>query len=141
VAFPAFLPAPDALATTVFLLQLLARVARPLGALVDDLPETMLATSDVPCPWRVKGTVMRLLIEQVKDLETSSLDGLRIEHPEGWVQVLPDADLPIVHLLAEGADREASEALLDRYREQVETIVREHAELEEPVAVKPSSSD
>ena len=101
----------------------------------------MLATADVPCPWRVKGTVMRLLIEQVKDLETSSLDGLRIEHPEGWVQVLPDADLPIVHLLAEGADREASEALLDRYREQVETIVREHAELEEPVAVKPSSSD
>ncbi len=141
VAFPAFLPAPDALATTVLLLELLARVARPLSALVDDLPETMLATADVPCPWRVKGTVMRLLIEQVKDLETSSLDGLRIQHPEGWVQVLPDADLPVVHLLAEGADREASEALLDRYREQVETIVREHAELEEPVAVKPSSSD
>ena len=93
----------------------------------------MLATADVPCPWRVKGTVMRLLIEQVKDLETSSLDGLRIQHPEGWVQVLPDADLPVVHLLAEGADQEASEALLDRYREQVETIVREHAELEEPV--------
>jgi mannose-1-phosphate guanylyltransferase/phosphomannomutase len=141
VAFPSFLPAPDALATTVFLLQLLARVARPLSALVDDLPETTLVTADVPCPWRVKGTVMRLLIEQVKDLETSSLDGLRIQHPEGWVQVLPDADLPVVHLLAEGADREASEALLDRYREQVETIVREHAELEEPVGVKPSSSD
>jgi mannose-1-phosphate guanylyltransferase/phosphomannomutase len=139
VAFPAFVPAPDALATTVHLLELLARIARPLSQLVDELPEPTLDTVDVPCPWRVKGTVMRLLIEQVKDLDTSSLDGLRIEHDDGWVQILPDADLPVVHLLAEGVDSDATARLLEHYREQVETIVREHDE--EALAVQPTGSD
>ena len=124
--FPSFSASPDSLATTVKVLELLLGADRPLSALRRTLPEPTLVSSDLPCPWSVKGTAMRLLIEQTKDLETDDLDGLRIYDDGGWVQVLPDAHLPVLHLFAEGATGEDSATLEEKYRRVLERIIAGH---------------
>ena len=62
--FPAFLPAFDAAATLVKLLDLLARHGPQLSELVAGLPTVHIAHEGCVTPWEQKGTVMRSLVEQ-----------------------------------------------------------------------------
>ena len=68
--FPDFLPAYDAVASLCKLLELLAQESRPLSELVAELPESTLVHRQLPCPWAMKGLVMRVLAERLKGRET-----------------------------------------------------------------------
>ena len=123
--FPRFLPAFDAVMSLGKLLELLAPQARPLSAIVAEIPESTLVHRTVACPWSLKGTVMRAatehLLRSAGEDDLSLLDGIQVRRDAGWVQLLPDADEPVFHVYAEGEDREASEALAA----EVLTLVRE----------------
>jgi mannose-1-phosphate guanylyltransferase/phosphomannomutase len=129
--FPEFLPAYDAVASLCKLLELLAPVERPLSELVAELPASTLVHRQVPCPWALKGTVMRVLTERLRDRNVDLLDGIKVFDDRGWAQVLPDPDEPVVHIYAEGATEEASLELERELRGQVEEIMeQEGAEAE-----------
>jgi mannose-1-phosphate guanylyltransferase / phosphomannomutase len=121
--FPEFLPAYDAIASLCKLLELLAPIDRPLSALVADLPAPTLVHEELPCPWAMKGLVMRVLTERLRDREVDTLDGIKVFDERGWAQVLPDPDEPVVHLYAEGSDRETSHELAQELRALVEEIM------------------
>ena len=58
--FPGFLAAYDAMASLCKLLELLAtQEPRKLSEIVRELPKPTLIHRQVPCPWALKGTVMR----------------------------------------------------------------------------------
>src|SRR5205823_350324 len=57
--FPEFLPGYDAVASLANLLELLAPVDRPISELVAELPRPTLVHRQLPCPWGMKGLVMR----------------------------------------------------------------------------------
>jgi mannose-1-phosphate guanylyltransferase/phosphomannomutase len=111
--FPDFLPAFDSVASLCKLLELLAPVPRPLSELVEEVPRPTLIHRQLQCPWALKGTVMRRLNEQYADGNVDLLDGIKIFEEDGWVQVLPDPDEPLVHLYSEGATDEGSVELAD----------------------------
>jgi mannose-1-phosphate guanylyltransferase/phosphomannomutase len=121
--FPEFLPAYDAVASLCKLLELLAPVDRPLSELVAELPASTLVHRQVPCPWSLKGTVMRVLTERLRDREVDLLDGIKVFDERGWAQLLPDPDEPLVHIYAEGATEEVSVELEDELRALVEEIM------------------
>ena len=121
--FPEFLPAYDAVASLCKLLELLAPVDRPLSELVADLPASTLVHDELRCPWAMKGLVMRVLTERLRDREVETLDGIKLFDERGWAQVLPDPDEPIVHLYAEGKSLEASRELEQELRALVEEIM------------------
>jgi mannose-1-phosphate guanylyltransferase / phosphomannomutase len=121
--FPEFLPAYDAVASLCKLLELLAPVRRPLSELVAELPRPALVQRDIPCPWALKGLVMRVLAERAQGREMDTLDGIKVFDERGWTQVLPDPDEPVVHLYAEGETPESSEELLAELQELVEEIM------------------
>jgi mannose-1-phosphate guanylyltransferase / phosphomannomutase len=122
--FPEFLPAYDAVASLCKLLELLAPVGRPLSSLVAELPASTLVHRQVPCPWSLKGTVMRVLTERLRDREVDLLDGIKVFDERGWAQVLPDPDEPLVHIYAEGTTSEASAELEAELRGMVEEIMQ-----------------
>ncbi len=122
--FPEFVPAYDAVASLCNLLELLAPVGRPLSELVAELPAPTLVHRQLPCPWGLKGTVMRVLTERLRDQDLDLLDGIKVFDERGWAQVLPDPDEPIVHIYAEGQTEEDSKALEAEYRELVEEIMQ-----------------
>jgi mannose-1-phosphate guanylyltransferase/phosphomannomutase len=101
--WPRFLPAYDAAATLVHLLDLLAGANRPLSGVVAEMPEPHVAHEAVPTPWERKGAVMRGVMERVKDLPTVLEDGVKISYDDGWALVLPDPELPVTHVWAEGS--------------------------------------
>jgi mannose-1-phosphate guanylyltransferase/phosphomannomutase len=122
--FPEFLPAYDAIASLCKLLELLAPVRRPLSELVADLPAPTLVHRQLPCPWALKGVVMRVLTERLRDRELDLLDGIKVFDERGWAQILPDPDEPLVHIYAEGRTEEDSAALEAEYRNAVEEIIQ-----------------
>ena len=64
---------------------------------------------------------MRILTERTKGKKVETLDGIKVYESEGWVQVLPDPDEPVLHLYAEGG----SEADTARLEEQFLSLVEE----------------
>jgi len=122
--FPEFLPAYDAVASLAKLLELLAGDERPLSELVDSLPAPVLVHEQVPCAWALKGLVMRVLTERLKDRETDVLDGIKVFDERGWAQALPDPDEPLVHIFAEGETEEDSHELAADLRALVEDAMQ-----------------
>ncbi|MGZ4381757.1 MAG: sugar phosphate nucleotidyltransferase [Gaiellaceae bacterium] len=109
--FPGFLPAYDAVAALSNLLELLTPVKRPVSELVAELPVSSLVHRELPCPWAMKGVVMRVLNEKLADRRLDLLDGIKVFDERGWMQALPDPDEPVLHLYAEGHDDEETAAL------------------------------
>ena len=100
--WPSFLPAYDAAATLVHLLELLVESGRPLSSLLAEVPEPHVAHEVVPTPWERKGAVMRGVMERAKDMPVILVDGVKVEYPDGWALVLPDPELACTHVWAEG---------------------------------------
>ncbi|HEY5387035.1 MAG TPA: hypothetical protein VIL79_03945, partial [Thermoleophilia bacterium] len=67
-----------------------------------------------------------------REVETGTklgmLDGLQLRRADGWVQLLPDADEPVFHVYAEGADQAASQALAEGFLDVVRGVISEHSE-------------
>jgi mannose-1-phosphate guanylyltransferase/phosphomannomutase len=122
--FPDFLPAYDAMASLVKLLELLAtQEPRRISEIIRELPRPTLIHRQVQCPWALKGMVMRLLNERFADANVDLRDGIKIFDERGWVQVLPDPDEPLVHLYAEGETTEASDELETEIAELVTEVI------------------
>jgi mannose-1-phosphate guanylyltransferase/phosphomannomutase len=122
--FPEFMPAYDAVASLCKLLELLAPMDKPLSELVSELPASTLVHRQLPCPWSLKGTVMRVLTERLRNRKLDLLDGIKVLERDGWAQVLPDPDEPVVHIYAEGKTRERSAELEGELRGMVEDIMQ-----------------
>jgi len=122
--FPEFLPGYDAVASLAKLLELLAPVGRPLSELVAELPQPTLVHRQLPCPWALKGLVMRVLNERLAGRHLDLTDGIKVFDDRGWAQVLPDPDEPLLHLYAEGETPEASEELVAELRGLVDEIAQ-----------------
>jgi mannose-1-phosphate guanylyltransferase/phosphomannomutase len=120
--FPEFLPGYDAVASLVKLLELLAPVQQPLSTLTAELPRPTLVHRQLACPWGMKGLVMRVLNERLAGRELDLTDGIKVFDDRGWAQALPDPDEPLIHLYAEGATEDESEALVAELRGIVEEI-------------------
>jgi mannose-1-phosphate guanylyltransferase/phosphomannomutase len=121
--FPDFIPAYDGVASLCKLLELLAPIRRPLSELVAELPQSTVVHRQVRCPFSRKGTVMRVLTEQLRDRDVDTLDGIKVYEDGGWAQVLPDPAEPLVHVYAEGATQEQAQALEERYTALVQEII------------------
>jgi mannose-1-phosphate guanylyltransferase / phosphomannomutase len=128
--FPDFLPAYDAVASLCKLLELLAQESRPLSQLVAELPQSTLLHRQLPCPWGLKGLVMRVVAERLKGRELDLVDGVKLFTDRGWVQVLPDPDEPTLHIYAEGSTEEDSEQLEEELRGLVEDVLVQGQEVE-----------
>jgi len=121
---PGFLPAFDAGAALVKLLELLARADTTLSAVRQGLPRVHMAHETVVTPWEQKGLVMRTLVELSKDRRLELIDGVKVFHDEGWVLALPDPEEPVTHIWAEGTDHNTARALAQEYVRRIRQTLR-----------------
>ena len=104
------------------LLDLLAETGTSLAEVVDALPPVFTASRTVPVEWSRKGAVMREMVERTKGREVTLVDGVKIDHGESWVLVLPDPDDAVVHVLAEGDSLATAETLADEYARRITNL-------------------
>jgi len=121
---PGFLPAFDAAATLVKLLELLALEGTSLSVMRKALPKVHIAHETVVTPWEQKGLVMRSLIEFSKDRPVELVDGVKVMHEDGWMLALPDPDEPVTHIWAEGSDDLAASRLAQEYGRRIRQVLR-----------------
>ena len=112
---PVMHPAFDGMLAIVKLLELLATFEMSLSEVVDDLPAYYMSRTTVNCPWESKGKVMRILSEQYRERRAKPIDGIKIDLGKEWVLVLPDADRPLFHVVAESISAEQAQALAEKY--------------------------
>jgi mannose-1-phosphate guanylyltransferase/phosphomannomutase len=124
IAFPAFHPAFDGLFAIVKLEEMLSRAGRRLSSVADSLPSFAIARRTVHCEWSKKGRVMRQLNEQYRERQTEQVDGVRIDLGREWVLILPDADRPLFHIIAESRSADGASDLVEKYAGLVDGMQR-----------------
>lgn len=112
---PILHPVFDGMLAIAKLLELLATFHTRLSDVIDDLPPYYISSTRVTCPWEYKGRVMRILSEQYRERRAKPIDGIKIELGKEWVLVLPDADRPLFHVVAESVSNDQAQALAEKY--------------------------
>jgi mannose-1-phosphate guanylyltransferase / phosphomannomutase len=120
---PGFLPAFDAAAALVKMLDLLARGNRQLSDVRRSVPPVHLTHDTVKTPWEQKGLVMRSLVESA-DGELVLVDGVKVRRDGSWVLALPDPEDQTTHLWAEGPTAAAAKAAARDYARRIRRVVR-----------------
>ncbi len=121
---PGFLPAFDAAATFVKVLELLAANEVRLSEIVRNLPRVHMVHETVVTPWEQKGTVMRSLVEMTKDRQNELVDGVRVQHEDGWALALPDPEEPVTHVWAESTSDADARRLAQEYARRIRQMLR-----------------
>jgi mannose-1-phosphate guanylyltransferase/phosphomannomutase len=121
---PGFLPAFDAAASFVKLLELLALNGARLSDIVAGLPVPHLAVESVVTPWEQKGAVMRGLVELIKDRPLELVDGVKVIHDDGWALALPDPEEPVTRVWAEAGTDAAAKRLAQEYARRIRQMLR-----------------
>jgi len=120
--FPEFQPVFDAMVSLGRLLEFLGRSGLKLSEARANLPKLYKYQATVDCPWEHKGTVMRKLHEQVADLTTEHIDGIKIYLDAGWVLVLPDIEAPLFHIYGESRDPATARAYVEQWSNRIAEI-------------------
>lgn len=120
---PGLIPAFDAAAAFVKVLDLLARTGRSLSRVVAALPRVHIAHETVVTPWEQKGLVMRTLVE-LANRELLLVDGVKLFHEDGWALALPDRDEPITHVWAEAGSDSDARRLAQEYVRRIRQLTR-----------------
>ena len=120
--FPEFLASYDAVMSVAKLLELLARTATRLDAIVDGLPDSHVVRKDVATPWETKGAVMRRLVERLDGERTVTIDGLKAYRGRDWALVVPHPQEPLIRVWAEAEDERKAESLADEFGALVEEL-------------------
>ena len=126
-AFPRFQAAFDGMFTIARAIQLMAQSGVPISRVVDDIPARTFLQVSVPCPWEMKGGIMRKMSEDSLEKEATFIDGIKLHFGDDWVLVLPDQYLPCVHIVAESKNPKNAQQLLSDYKGNVERWKKELA--------------
>lgn len=118
----------DAIATLIYLLDLLAAQDLTLSALLKEIPSIRIREREISCPWKQKGKVMRRLVQESEQNKTELIDGLKVYHPQGWALIMPDSEKPSYHVYGEGYSEEASDSLTAFYVEKINRLQKEEIE-------------
>ncbi|MBF6612800.1 MAG: mannose-1-phosphate guanyltransferase [Chloroflexi bacterium] len=114
--FPPFQPAADGLFAIAKLIELTSLCKTRFTQAIEQLPHFAMASNRVPCRWEDKGRVMRILNEQYRDSSTRQVDGVKIKlGNDEWALILPDADRPLFHVIAEADSDAEARQLVDKY--------------------------
>ena len=114
--FPQFHPAFDGLFAFAKLLEMLSAQNTSIGKVRAALPEYHLATQTVPCPWELKGRIMRELMDETNGKRAELLDGIKIyKDDQTWSLVLPDASDPSFRVYAEAPTQDEANEMVHRY--------------------------
>ena len=123
--FPQLHPGFDAMFGIAKLIEMLTLQERSLAEIRSDLPAVCHKSYTIRCPWKVKGSLMRHLVETHPTENLQLIDGVKIVNPQNdnWILILPDAGEPQVHIFANSEDRDWVEANLGEYRQKVQNFI------------------
>ncbi len=124
IIFPAHQFCRDGGMSVAKMLELLAKEAKPLSALVAALPEYSLHKEAVEVPAERRQAVLEAVIALAKGRKVDTTDGVKILETDGWVLVRPSGTEPLFRVYAEARTPTRAEALAKEGSELVRRALR-----------------
>ncbi|MDD2734519.1 MAG: mannose-1-phosphate guanyltransferase [Desulfuromonadaceae bacterium] len=118
-AFPRFQATFDGMFAIAKLMELSAVSGVTLSQSLLEIPRTAFLQTSLPCPWEMKGGIMRKMSEDSLDKEATFIDGIKVHFGADWVLILPDQYLPVTHIVAEARDHKSAQKLLNEYEKKI----------------------
>ncbi|MBE9065414.1 mannose-1-phosphate guanyltransferase [Leptolyngbya cf. ectocarpi LEGE 11479] len=135
--FPQLHPGFDAMFCIAKLIEMLTIQEQSLGRIWGDLPRISHRVQTLRCPWTIKGALMRYLVESHPADTLELVDGVKVidRTSDSWVLILPDAGDPLVHIFANGEDRDWVDTNLQDYRHRVQSFIEKEQGIREEQVV------
>lgn len=114
----------DGAMTTALILEIMAKTGEKLSTLIAEQPQYFLEKGKVDCPEDKKEIVLKKLVEQVKGLNISTIDGVKIWFEDkSAILVRPSGTEPIYRLYAEAKNQEKALKLVEDYSSKLKKIL------------------
>jgi len=104
--FPDFVYGRDAALATAKIIEIIAKEAKPLSELIEELPKYCSAKLKVECPDDLKTDIMKKIVDATCEYEVDTKDGVKILKDEGWVIIRPSGTEPIFRCFSEAENEE-----------------------------------
>jgi phosphomannomutase/phosphoglucomutase len=114
----------DGAMTTALILEIMAKTGEKLSTLISEQPQYFLEKGKVECSEDKKEKVLEKLLEQVKGLNISAIDGVKIWFEDkSAILVRPSGTEPIYRLYAEAKNQEKALKLVEDYSSKLKKIL------------------
>lgn len=115
----------DGSMATALILNIMANAEKKLSELVGEQPQYFIEKGKVACTDDKKAILLKKLIEEVKGLNSSTIDGVKIWFEDkSAILVRPSGTEPIYRLYAEAKNQEKAERLVKEYSLRLENILK-----------------
>ena len=107
----------DALVVPLKIAQILDAVQQPLSELVAGIPMYPTKKEEIDCPDEIKFGAVEALKKRLSAQyeQVNTMDGVRVDLPQGWVLIRPSNTSPIIRLTAEAQDETELKRLLAQF--------------------------
>ena len=122
--FPEFQKGFDGIFTSAKITEILARENTRLAKLSMDLPSLYMARDTVPSPLELRGQIMRSLIEEFRDRQIDTIDGIKVFYDDTWVLMHPSTEEPVINLYAEAPSNDAANKAIQEYAEKIRGLLK-----------------
>jgi phosphomannomutase/phosphoglucomutase len=117
-------PVRDGAMTTALILNIMAQTSKKLSKLLAELPRYFIQKGKIDCRQELRDKVLQELIEQTKQLNPSTLDGVKIWFKDkSGILIRPSGTEPVYRLYAEAKTRERATRLINEYVNKVRKII------------------
>jgi len=125
-AVPYMAPFDDSLLVSLYAASVLSRQTRPLSQIIDEIKTYPFGRMSVSCHDDKKFAVVERLKKQLtKEYElVSTLDGVRVDFPDGWILIRASNTGPLIRLTVEGSDSRAYDRLKKEFEHTLNEEVR-----------------
>jgi phosphomannomutase/phosphoglucomutase len=114
----------DGAMATALILDIMAKTGKKLSKLVEELPKYFIEKGKIDCPEKLKERVLEKLVEQVKGLNTNTIDGVKIWFEDkSAILIRPSGTESVYRLYAEAKNKEKALKLVNEYSLKVKRII------------------
>ena len=109
---------------TVEILNIIAKKARKLSQIIEELPKYFLLREKIEYKWELKDKIIDKAKENFKGIKIEEIDGIKIWiNDNTWILFRSSLNAPEFRVFVESADKKTANDLLDRGLKLVKDIV------------------
>ncbi len=125
-AFSEFGLNSDAIYASFKILELIKKSKIKLSSVIKKLPKFTFKGENIPCASQYKGKMMRKFLEEGKDKDSSSIDGVKIwVSEEEWILMVPDEHSDYLNIYIQAEDEKSANKIFWQYQDKIEKWINE----------------
>ena len=115
----------DGAMATALILDTMAKTGEKLSKLLGELPKYFIEKGKIDCKEEIKQKVLEKLVEQTHDLNTSTIDGVKIWfRDKSAILIRPSGTESVYRLYAQAKTREKAAQLFNEYNLKLKKIIK-----------------